>query len=344
MSGKHAAGEQAMCDEDELLLRYHFGDVTDSERADFESRLEAEPSLRDRLEALRECMEANGGQVANCSEASTPPLPRQLAHRTTEVVLTADTDAAESCVGRKRFSLVETVAIGVAAMVMGALVFPAIQASRDASRRITCENGMLDVSQALFQYADHHGEQIPTILPGQNAGMFAVKLADAGYIDRKLLQRQLICPSSELATQVAEGRAAVMVPTMAEMQVAPSFLLDRLRRFMAGSYAYRLGYLEGQTYVNAPLVADCRSAILADAPARGCGRSVVSKNHGVCGQNVLYEDGHVAFQAGCWSPDHEDHLFLNDAGQMAAGRTPQDSVLGRSEATPGVVRVIRIRF
>lgn len=338
-----------MCDEDELLLRYHFGDVSDQERLDFESRLDAEPGLRERLEALRECIasnesKANAEQVATCAESHELLLPRKLADRTATAVLTSEDEAAESCGGRKRFSLAEAAAIGVVAMMLGALVFPAMQASRNTSRRIACEKGMLDVSQALFQYANDHGSRFPTVLPGQNAGMFAVTLADSRYADRDNLERTLVCPSSELAIQVATGRAAVVVPTRAELQVAPVFLLDRLRRFMAGAYAYRMGHLEGNTYVYPRFRADCRSAILADAPARGCGDSVVSNNHGVCGQNILYEDGHVDFQTGCWSPEQEDHLFLNDAGEVAAGRTPRDSVLGRSEATPGVVRVIRIRF
>lgn len=335
-----------MDDEDELLLRYHFGDVSHEERRDFERRLENDAELRERLDALQECIATH---EADPDEAASPdcsglPLPRKLADRTADAVLTAREESVSSCVGRKRFSLVETAAIGVAAMMIGALILSAMQASRSQARRIACEKGMLDVSQALFQYANDHGSRFPTVMPGENAGMFTVALADAGYANREFLERTLVCPSSELATQIAAGHAAVVVPTRAELHSAPSFLLDRLRRFMAGAYAYRMGHLDGNAYVYPRFRADSRAAILADAPASGCGESVVSMNHGACGQNVLYEDGHVDFQTGCWTPGQVDHLFLNDAGKIAAGRTPQDSVLGRSEATPGVMRVIRIRF
>ncbi len=62
----------------------------------------------------------------------------------------------------------------------------------------------------------------------------------------------------------------------------------------------------------------------------------MSANHGEGGANVFYQDGHVGFQKQRdLEASQRGEIYLNDAGQAAAGLDRDDTVLGRSEATPG---------
>jgi prepilin-type processing-associated H-X9-DG protein len=64
----------------------------------------------------------------------------------------------------------------------------------------------------------------------------------------------------------------------------------------------------------------------------------MSANHGEGGANVMYQDGHVKFQKQfALEASKRGEIYLNDAGQAAAGLDRDDTVLGRSEATPGKV-------
>lgn len=334
-----------MCDEDEALLRYHFGDLAPAEREALQRRLSEEPELACRLEELEACLASNE-PAPPAAEREADAAPGLLADKTVEAILSPSTDAPceTSFASRKRFSLAEAAAIGVVAGLLGMLLIPALQTSREVARRTACSQNLQELGKALLLYSQDHGDSFPRIEPGMNAGMFTVSLVDGGYLRQDEAQHALLCPSSELANLVAERRAAVRVPTSAELQAAALLELDRLRRLMAGSYAYRFGHLENGLYVYPRSQADSRAALTADAPVRADSGGMVSRNHGACGQNVLFQDGHVAFQSSCWSPCIQDHLYLNDAGEVAAGRGPLDVVLAPSEATPGVVPAMRVGF
>lgn len=325
-----------MCDEDEILLRYHFGDLEASELEEFERRLRDEPGLAERLEGLRRCLEENGSP---CEEPC-----EELAERTAHSVL-AWTDEG-GCSGKQRFRLSEAIALGGCALLVGALILPAIYASRVSARRVECSNNLKTVYVGLDKFAEGHDRLYPSIGPYENAGLFTVKLANHRYLDREELQEALLCPSSQLATQVSARQASVVVPTWSQLREAEIGLFERLVRFMSGSYAYNFGHAADVTEAcqQPQSTASCRIPLLGDAPKRGCTVSYVSQNHGTCGQNVLFQDGSVRFVSGCWAPEREDHLYLNDAGEVAAGRRPQDAVLAPSEATPTGVRVVRFRL
>ena len=83
--------------------------------------------------------------------------------------------------------------------------------------------------------------------------------------------------------------------------------------------------------------------MFADAPSDQL-TNLQSANHGGGGQNVLFQDGSVRYQKTCTLADlNNDHLFLNTDGKQEAGRGRDDTVLGRSEATPGLRRRNRRR-
>lgn len=332
-----------MCDDqDDTLVEYYFGDLSPEDAALFEQRLKDDPELAGRFARLSECLEQADTPTKEAPPTDQPPS--DLADRTCHKILARRAGEAVECVGRKRFSLLEVGAVGLAALLLGSLTMPAIQAARDSSRRIACAENLRKLNTSLQLYSNEHGSRFPEIRLGQNAGMFTVALAEGNYLDQELLRTALVCPSSPLAEAVTDRRAAVIVPSLAELLVAPPLVRDRLEHLMAGSFAYRIGYISEGRYRNRRNRSNCRTALMADSPTR-CEQSgtTTSSHHGVCGQNVLFEDGHVDFQS-CWSPGCGDHLFLNDAGEVAAGRGKRDIVLAPSGVRPGVVRVMSFGF
>ena len=332
-----------MCgEEDDLLVAYHFGELDAAAAAEVERRLQEEPELAARLSELRDFLDADPddeGVSTHITHWCGPPPG--LADSTCEKIFTGACGVAEQA-SRRRFSLLEVGAVAIAALLLGSITMPALQAARDHQRRLACGDNLRELGLALKSYSNAHHQRFPEIGIGQNAGLFAVSLREGGYLNDELLHESLVCPSSELANQVAARRAAVVVPSRAELMLAPLLVRDRLEHLMAGSFAYRLGYFDERgLYVVAPDRGSSRHALMADAPTRDGDGALVSNNHGPCGQNVLYEDGHVEFQS-CWSPCVSDHLYLNHDNEVAAGRGSGDIVLAPSEARPTAARVVRI--
>ncbi len=349
-----------MCYEEEDLVRFHFGEMTKDEVESFRLRLENEPGLAERLEKLQQCLEpipepCGGGPAVEKAGTSkrlgdvplesdeqekkkAEAVPRGLAERTSDSVETLITQSSCDTLQGKRWCSFVDLLVGVIAVGLLALIIvPAVQSSRDAARRAACKENLHQIGQALIAYSQGHGGYFPRIAPQSNAGAFSMQLVEAGYFSRDDLSQLLLCPSSSLAADIAERRAAIVVPTAEEMRVAQTLLLDRLRRYMGGSYAYRLGHLEQGSYVPVRNRADCRSALLSDAPNAKYG---VSHNHSKQGQNLLFQDGSVNFQRGCLAPGGADHLFLTAAGVVAAGQSRSDTVLAPSDASPGPVQVL----
>ena len=208
--------------------------------------------------------------------------------------------------------------------------------SRDAARRNDCANNMRQMGGLLVCYSDQHRHFFPFVAANENAGIYTVRLVDADTIGADELARLLVCRSSPLADQIAAGRVVVRIPTMERLRRATAGELASLRDSMGGSYAYRIGYIDGNVYVGIRDDRSPNSPILADAPSFELA-GLKTINHGGCGQNVLYQDQSVRYQQSCTLPGLNDHLFLNAAGQPAAGRGPFDVVLGSSPTTPGVV-------
>ncbi|MEN1679108.1 MAG: hypothetical protein AAGJ46_05915 [Planctomycetota bacterium] len=332
----------------ERLVSYLLGDLPDDEARVLEEEVEANPQLRHQLERLRDCLMAAdnvcGGETVGEEEmgAEAPRVPRGLADRTADsvhdLVLGLEAvDADGSSSGWRGFSLVDGgVTVGVV-LALGMMLLPALCESREASRRIACQANLADLYKSLRLYANAHHGLYPFVQPGENAGVYAVRLADGRFIDRRQLAEKLVCPSSELADDVAAGKTQVVIPRQSELRRLGAATLSAVRRVMGGSYAYRLGYLDGPLYRPVATGQRSRSPLLSDAPhPTDCGRWQ-SLNHSGRGQNVLFDNGAVSYQVNCLLPSVDDNFFLNASGEAAAGRHWDDAVLVRSEVTPGVI-------
>jgi hypothetical protein len=145
-----------------------------------------------------------------------------------------------------------------------------------------------------------------------------------------------LCPSARWSTETFR------VPSSDELQQAPQQKLVRLHRLMGGTYGYSLGYMVKDRYQSPKNLQRPNFALMADAPSTS-GPKPASANHGECGQNVLFEDGHVALLADCTLEEGRDNIYLNDQGMVAPGLHMLDSVVAPSSARPQFLPVKAVR-
>ncbi len=310
------------------LLEYLLGELEEDERQALQLRLEADPSLRARLERLRHALQA----LDAASERFEPPAG--LAQRACQLAAAAAGGAvaygaAESHgAGSRDWNLRDIV---VAALVLGAcamLFFPAVAHSRFRARVLACQNNLREVGMALRSYSHVHGGYFPDVPPeGREsfAGIYCPKLRSSGLLQEP---QWVSCPAVAI-----QRRAPLQVPTLEEIRTAsPQQLLEYVRS-MGGDYGYTFGYEENGTYYRVRDRGRNDFAILADAPSPTLDGHP-SRNHGRFGQNVLFESGHVVFlRTDADGSPLYTHL-RNDRGSVAAGVHPNDAVIAPSHARP----------
>lgn len=330
----------------ELLVRYLLGELNSQELEQLEAQLRDSPELRRELEYLRTCM--SGAEDDDVERPAAAEAPRGLAERTLGRVCSdkpcdaishtpAEVAAAyDPPQGTPSWSLADLTVAGGVCLAISMLFLPALRQSRDAARRTGCANNLRQVGTMLISYAEAKGSYFPTPRGNENAGIFAVYLSEEGYAGPGELAKLLFCRASPLADQTDKQRITIRVPTMCELEAATAKERCMMKRGMSPFYAYLLGFVEGDRHCAVRNTHSCRKAVLADAPCDKLGN--MSANHGEGGANVMYQDGHVGFQKQCdLEASQRGEIYLNDAGQAAAGLDRDDTVLGRSEVTPGKV-------
>lgn len=217
------------------------------------------------------------------------------------------------------------VAAGVC-LAASCLFFPALINSRYHSQLAGCQRNLQGLGQSLISYSDLTDGYFPAIPPSGNlsfAGVFAPKLAAKGLAPDR---RVFLCPAKE-------STVVLRIPPLSEIAGAQGPQLVAFHRTMGGDYAYPLGFvhrghlygIRNQSRKNVPL--------LADAPIENL-RNVSIGSHGR-GQNVLFEDGRVAFLAQRQRPGApQDDIFFNALGLAKAGVDRDDLVLGASYVSP----------
>ena len=313
----------------EELIGYLLGALDAGEQAKVEQALQSSEQLRQELEQLAECLEPFEAET----EGYDPPAG--LAARTcqfldSQVKPVPARSGVDRPVATGGWSLLDmTVAAGVCAAAV-LLFLPAIAQSRHQASLVHCQNNLTSLSTAFSSYSNLNGGFLPAI-PAEGkfaaAGIYAPTLLEQGYVEN--------CDNFFCTNQAKQNESATpapLIPTRAQLAAAEGRLLAELLKRMGGDYAYTLGYVSnGQLR---PVRNEHRAnfAILADSPNLN-GASRTSLNHGGCGQNVLFEDGHIQYVVGC-QLGCGDNLFLNDAGFAEAGNHADDSVLGHSSMPP----------
>jgi hypothetical protein len=331
------------------LVRYLLGELNAQEREQLEAELRDSPELQRELAYLQACLPGDcdaGDDEDDRESVPAASAPRGLAERTLDRICSglpcgeatrdpaAVTAAYDPPASPPSWSIADLTVAGGVFLAVSMLFLPALRQSRDAARRTACADNLRQLGVMLQGYSEQHGGFFPMVTRNENAGIFAVYLLEDDYAGSEELSRLLVCRSSALAEQVAEKQVFIRVPTMCELEVATPEERCMWKRLMGGSYAYPMGYVEGDRHCAVRNEHCPRKPLLADAPSKQF-YNLLSDNHGGCGQNVLYHDGHASYQKKSTLPAaHQDQLFLNNAGEAAAGLDRNDTVLGPSDATP----------
>jgi hypothetical protein len=316
----------------EELLGHLLGALEDSEQELIDQRLQNEPDLLRELTQLRRQLEPL--QAARCDV--TPP-PR-LAERTCHLVFSHTPPKIGPRRGMSAVAWVPgwiggfrwidvTVAVGLFLMA-GLLLFPAIQNSRFRAQLAACQDNLRDLGVALTQYSEKHNQYFPRIPTHGRlaaAGVYAPMLVHDEYLTET---SRVVCPTSSLAES-----EDFHLPSLDEVQQAPSEEIEQLRRSMGGSYGYGLGHVVDGVYRDTKNLHRASFALMADAPSAET-PDHRSLNHAGRGQNVLFEDGHVLYLTASRLVEGGDDFFANDEGQIAAGVNLNDAVIAPSPTPP----------
>jgi hypothetical protein len=324
----------------EHLLGYLLGALERTELEQVEAELAHNPKLRDELRRLERCVGAVG--LAEDPQAFDPPPGLALA--TCQYVrLHADQVLRPAGsiweLNHRRLTLADVITAAAIMLAAVTLFLPALSHSRFQSQIASCQNHLRQIGMALHEFSDLQPDGSYPAIEGEGsrsvAGVYAPTLVGNRLVDD---QRVFGCPTSPRANA---GRA-LHVPTPEELSALEGQALAMAQQTMGGDYGYNMGYTENGNLVTPSNARRSDYALLADAPSDDQpGRR--SPNHGGVGQNVLYEDGHAQFLRGQPWPRTIDDPFHNLAGEVAAGLSATDHVLGASGDRPLPVRAIPVR-
>jgi hypothetical protein len=311
------------------LLGYLLGALEPSEQEEVEARLMEDAQLQDALERLREKLTLLDDGCEDGDGEYEPPSG--LAARTCKYVAARAVVApkAPACgTGPLGGWRVQDMIVGSGVFLAACmLIFPAIAHSLSAARVTNCQNNLRAIGLAMGAYSDFHAGQFPFV-PEQGplavAGIYGPILVDLRLIEGPML----ICPASPLADQGSE----FMVPRLVQVVGASAAELPVLQSRMGGSYGYTLGYYVDGRYRGHRNLGRPQFALMADAPGEPTGQ--LSPNHTGTGQNVLFEDLHVAWLKQCRLMGCGDHIYVNGLGYVGAGINADDAVIGHSSARP----------
>lgn len=160
-----------------------------------------------------------------------------------------------------------------------------------------CQNQMRQLYAALDGYADRHSGQFPQVPDDPSSATVASVLTELRLSGDLPQPEKTACPASPLGF---------------------------------ASYAYTLGYRDDAGRLHGlgrsvPVVSASILPLAADRPA--IGRTTPNPDHRT-GQNVLFLDGHITFCTTGRIGVEGDDIYRNQLGQVRAGVSLFDTVLG----------------
>lgn len=231
--------------------------------------------------------------------------------------------------GESGMSWVDKAILAATALAACVLLFPATSALVAQSRLTRTERNLGRVGQALQGYAASHRHfpSPPDGGPLSRGGLFAPLLVSEHRIMPD--DGMLLVPGSTLSRS-----GTFRVPTIQALDATREkdpAAFDELVRSMGGDFGYTLGYRDAMGRLQ-PIRGLNRShhPLVADAPDETCERS---DNHPDGRFHVLWEDGRVETLDQSSLHD-DDHFFRNHDGVTAAGKDPEDAVIGDSHHQP----------
>jgi hypothetical protein len=318
---------------DDNLVGYLLRALDSETERQVEGQLTGHPELRFRLELLRRALIP---LAADAGEEAPPPglvlntIARIAEHRCRGLPPAPPPSAHQRAFRPRRVPRRADLLVAAALLVVIAgLAAVGLARWWRISYRAACAENMRVVWQGLKDYSDRQeGHFFPALEkegPRSSAGIFVPVLQEAGVLSPNA---NLVCPAEANRVQPARH----LLRNLEELYEKDHEAYNRAARELAGSYAYSLGYQEGNDLKQLRQSSGDDLPILADRLP--CGAPGNSPNHGGDGQNVLFIGGHVRWCTQRTVGVGGDDIYLNRNKETRAGLDQGDTVLGCSEVTP----------
>jgi prepilin-type processing-associated H-X9-DG protein len=321
---------------DELFIGYLLDALDEPAEREVEAYLTQHPEARGRLALLEQAL----APLSADRDAPAPPpllVERTLARIAEEMCTPGKSDLPHAppvspvtiSGGRswwRRADLAVAASVVLTVVGIGLTILGSMRAPSSEALAAECKNNLREFFFGLQTYHNQHGRfpDVSRESPRDVAGMVVPILADAGALPEGASIR---CPGL--------GAPLMNHVTLTSLRAMTDEDFSKYAPSLSMCYAYSLGYRDGEHY-HAPGDSAAGSwsqlPLMADRPpAEGIVQNSI--NHGGKGQNVLYADGHVRFLPRR-TIGAADDIFVNGAGQVAAGIDASDVVLGYSSARP----------
>jgi prepilin-type N-terminal cleavage/methylation domain-containing protein len=120
--------------------------------------------------------------------------------------------------GRNGFTLVELLVVIAIIGILVGLLLPAVQAAREAARRMQCQNNLKQIGLAVHNFASTYKEQVPMLGEAQEGGHWSAFILP--FIEQNALFGALTFGSTDWAAAAAPGNATIDSPSAMLRQVA----------------------------------------------------------------------------------------------------------------------------
>lgn len=317
---------------DENLVGYLLHALEPDENREVETYLRKNPKAAERLERLQQAL------APLAADAEAEELPRDLVLNTLALV------AAHHCcrpalppaprvspqqveAPTRRWSRrADVLVAALLLVVVGSLGAPLLVRQWYLYERQACAQNLLTFWQALASYSDDNDGAFPQVKSHgarSVAGFFVPVLNEGGALEGA----NVLCPA-----QGYQAPVRYTARDLEEMYATRRDEFNRVAPYLAGSYAYTLGYRQGDFILGLRRDDGDLLPILADRLTSA--DQGLSPNHGGTGQNVLYIGGHVQWKTARTVGVNLDDIYVNKDNKVLAGKDRLDTVLGGSADHP----------